>query len=104
MNETLNVNLSNKICINKKEISQYMIKQTIPNLVIKQIDNLKQRKQQASIQNILIYSNMAKTVNSPLSPSMQLLTVSNKITKPQDGFVFCHMSGVDKDGETIKSG
>ena len=45
---------------------------------------------------------MAKTVNSPLSSSMQLLTVSNKITKPQDEIVFCQMSGVDKDGETIR--
>ena len=45
---------------------------------------------------------MAKTVNSPLSPSMKLLTVSNKITKPQDRFVFRQMSGVDKHGETIR--
>jgi alkyl hydroperoxide reductase subunit AhpC len=42
-------------------------------------------------------------MNSPLSPSMQLLTVSNKITKPQDRFVFRQMSGVDKDGETYQS-
>ena len=60
------------------------------------------KKQQASSQNILIYSYLAKIVNSPLSSSMQLLTVSNKITKPQDGFVFRPMSGVDKDGETIR--
>ena len=45
---------------------------------------------------------MAKTVNSPLSSSIQLLTVSNKITKPQDRFVFRQMSGVDKDGENIR--
>jgi alkyl hydroperoxide reductase subunit AhpC len=45
---------------------------------------------------------MAKTVNSPLSLSIQLLTVSNKITKPQDRIVFRQMSGVDKDGETIR--
>ena len=45
---------------------------------------------------------MANIVNSPLASSMQLLTVSNKITKPQDGFVFCPMSGVDKDGEAIR--
>ena len=31
-----------------------------------------------------------------------MLTVSNKITKPQDGFVFRQMSGVDKDGQTIR--
>jgi peroxiredoxin len=45
---------------------------------------------------------MAKIVKSPLSSSIQLLTVSNKITKPQDGFVFRQMSGVDKDGENIR--
>ena len=45
---------------------------------------------------------MAKIVNSPFSSSMQLLTVSNKITKPQDGFVFRQMFGVDNDGETIR--
>ena len=45
---------------------------------------------------------MAETVNSPLSSSVQLLTVSNKITKPQDEIVFRQMSGVDKDGENIR--
>jgi hypothetical protein len=45
---------------------------------------------------------MTNIMNSSLLSSMQLLTVSNKITKPQDEFVFCQMSGVDKDGETIR--
>ena len=45
---------------------------------------------------------MANIVNSPLASSMQLLTVSNKINKSQDGFVFCPMIGVDKDGEAIR--
>ena len=50
----------------------------------------------------LINSIMTNIGNSPLASSMQLLTVSNKATKPQDGFLFRPMSGVDKDGETIR--
>jgi len=36
------------------------------------------------------------------SSNMELLTVSNKVTKPQDAFKFPSMTGVDKDGETIR--
>ena len=48
--------------------------------------------------------NMTNILNfSSLAASMQLLTVSNKITKPEDGFVFRQIpGGVDKDGETIR--
>ena len=34
--------------------------------------------------------------------TQQLLFVKNKVTKPQDDFVFRTMTGVDKDGETIR--
>jgi len=35
--------------------------------------------------------------------SMDILTVSNRVTKPQDTFKFRAMTGVDKDGETIRT-
>ena len=45
---------------------------------------------------------MAHFIDSPLESGISLLTVSNKITKPQDGFVFRPMVGVDKDGVTVR--
>ena len=44
-----------------------------------------------------------KDNSSALNASMQLLTVSNKVTKPQDTFVFRDMIGVDKDGVSIRT-
>ena len=41
--------------------------------------------------------------NSSLNASMQLLTVTNKVTKPQDTFVFRKMIGVDEDGKSIRT-
>ena len=41
--------------------------------------------------------------DSSLDASMQLLTVSNKVTKPQDTFEFREMIGVDKNGTSIRT-
>ena len=45
---------------------------------------------------------MLNNNTSSLEASMQFLTVSNEVTKPQDAFVFRKMNGVDKDGKTIR--
>ena len=45
---------------------------------------------------------MLNNNSSSLEAGMQLLTVSNEVTKPQDAFLFRKMNGVDKDGKTIR--
>ena len=45
---------------------------------------------------------MAHFIDCPMESSMSLLTVSNKIIKPQDEILFHPMLGIDKDGETVR--
>ena len=45
---------------------------------------------------------MAHFIDCPMESSMSLLTVSNKIIKPQDEILFRPMLGIDKDGETVR--
>ena len=97
----------NKYFTFDQEISQNRIKEINKNQTISwSVRICSARKQEARFvypkPTNLINSIMTNIGNSPLASSMQLLTVSNKATKPQDGFVFRPMTGVDKDGETIR--
>ena len=45
---------------------------------------------------------MSHFKETPYFSGLPLVTVSNKVVKPQDQFPFRKMVGVDKDGETVR--